>query len=93
MSARNKKKLDYKQLKISGDYQYLSEEEQEEEQEEKQDKKQEEQKKQDKKPFDPEKTIKWMFDAHVNKEVFQKYFKLQKPSLMYKVLRTLNEYV
>ena len=45
MSARNKKKLDYKQLKISGDYQYLSEEEQEEEQEEKQDKKQEEQKK------------------------------------------------
>ena len=87
MSAKNKKKLDYKQLKISGDYQYLSEEEQEEEQEEKQDKKQ------DKKPFDPEKTIKWLFDAHVNKEVSQKYFKLQKPSLMYKVLRTLNEYV
>ena len=32
-----------------------------------------------------------MFDAHVNKEVFQKYFKLQKPSLMYKVLHTLND--
>ena len=32
-----------------------------------------------------------MFDAHVNEEVFQKYFKLQKPSLMYKVLRTLND--
>ena len=36
----------------------------------------------------------WMInkeDAHVNDQVFQKYFKLQKPSLMYKVLRTLND--
>ena len=30
-------------------------------------------------------------DAHVIEEVFQKYFKLQKPSVMYKVLRTLND--
>ena len=30
-------------------------------------------------------------DAHVNEEIFQKYFKLQKPSLIYKVLRTLND--
>ena len=42
LSAKNKKKLDYKQLKISGDYRYSSDEEQEEEQEEKQDEKQEE---------------------------------------------------
>ena len=38
--------------------------------------------------------IEWMInkeDAHVNDELFQKYFKLQKPSLMYKVLRTLND--
>ena len=72
MSAKNKKKLDYKQLKISGDSRYSSDKEQEE---------------QDKKPFDLEKTI----DAHVNEEIFQKYFKLQKPSLVYKVLRTLND--
>ena len=35
--------------------------------------------------------IEWMInkdDAHENEEVFQKYFKLQKPSLMYKVLYT-----
>ena len=72
MSAKNKKKLDYKQLKISGDSRYSSDKEQEE---------------QDKKPFDLEKTI----DAHVNEEIFQKYFKLQKPSLVYKVLRALND--
>ena len=30
-------------------------------------------------------------ETHVNQEIFQKYFKIQKPSLMYKVLRTLND--
>ena len=30
-------------------------------------------------------------DGHVNQEIFQKYFKIQKPSLMYKVLRTIND--
>ena len=86
LSAKNKKKLDYKHLKISGDSRYSSDEEQEEQEEEEQEEK-EEQEKQDKKPSDLEKTI----DAHVNEEIFQKYFKLQKPSLMYKVLRTLND--
>ena len=42
LSAKNKKKLDYKQLKISGDYRYSSDEEQEEQ--EKQEEKQEKQK-------------------------------------------------
>ena len=82
MSAKNKKKLDYKQLKISGDYQYSSDEEQEE------------QEKQDKKPFDPKENIKWMInkeDTHVNKEIFKKYFQLESPSLMYKVLRGTND--
>ena len=81
LSAKNKKKLDYKQLKISVDSRYSSGEEQEEQEEQK------EQEKQDKKPFDLEETI----DEHVNEKIFQKYFKLQKPSLMYKVLRTLND--
>ena len=62
MIAKNKKKLDYKQLKISGDYQYSSDEEQEE------------QEKQDKKPFDPKENIKWMInkeDTHVNEEILK----------------------
>ena len=46
MSAKDKKKLDYKQLKISDDYRYLSDEEQEEEQEKQ---KEEQEEKQDKK--------------------------------------------
>ena len=41
LSAKNKKKFDYKQLKISDDYRYSSDEEQEKEQEKEQDKKQE----------------------------------------------------
>ena len=64
LSPKNKKKLDYKQLKISGDYRYSSDEEQEE---------QEEQEKQDKKPFHPEENIEWMIskeDTLVNKEMF-----------------------
>ena len=44
MSAKNKKKLDYKQLKISGDSRYSSDEELEQEKQ----KKQEEQEEQDK---------------------------------------------
>ena len=91
MSAKNKKRLDYKQLKISGDYRYLSEEEQEEREEQKE---QEEQEKQDKKPFHLEENIEWMInkeDTHVNKEIFKKYFQLESPSLMYKVLRGTND--
>ena len=30
-------------------------------------------------------------DKHVSQEIFQKYFKIQKPSLMYKVLRTMDD--
>ena len=45
LSAKNKKKLDYKHLKISGDYLYSSDEEQEEQEEQKE---QEQQEKQDK---------------------------------------------
>ena len=87
-----KKKFDYKQLKISGDSRYSSDEEQEEEQEEQEEQK--EQKEQDKKTFDPEKVIEWVINkegTHVSQEIFQKYFKIQSPSLMYKVLRTIND--
>ena len=43
MSAKNKKKLDYKQLKISGDYRYLSDEEEKEQEKQKEQEEQEEQ--------------------------------------------------
>ena len=42
LSAKNKKKLDYKQLRLSDNYLYSSEEEQEEEQEKQEEKQQEE---------------------------------------------------
>ena len=86
-----KKKLDYKQLKISDDYRYSSDEEQEEQEEQKE---QEERKKQDKKPFHPEENIEWMINkenTHVSKEIFRKYFQLESPSLMYEVLRKTND--
>ena len=50
--------------------------------------------KQDKKTINTDEYIDWMIDkedAHVNQELFQKYFKIQKPSLMYKVLRLIND--
>ena len=55
LSAKNKKKLDYKQLKISGDSRYLPDEEQEEQDEqaeqEKQEEKQEKQKEESESKF------------------------------------------
>ena len=30
-------------------------------------------------------------DAHVNNELFRKHFKVEKPSLMYEVLRKTND--
>ena len=86
MSTKNKKKIDYKQLRLSDNYQYSSEEEQE--------KQEEKQEKQDRKLPDPNEVVEWMInkeDTHVNNEIFEKYFKIQRPSLMYKVLRRRND--
>ena len=74
---KNKRKLDYKQLRLD-DHQYSSGEEQEE-QEEKQEKQEEKQKKQDKKPFNPEEIIEWMINREklpINNELFKKHFKV-----------------
>ena len=92
MRAKNKKKLDYKQLRLSDNYLYSSEEEKEEEQE-KLEEKQEDKKKQDKKPFDLDEVIEWMINkerAPINNELFKKYFKVQKTIVMYKVLYETN---
>ena len=88
LSVENKRKLDYKQLKLSDAYQYLSEEEQE-----KQEEKQKEQKKQDKKPFDLNKFIEQIVDREglpINNELFKKHFKLEKSIFVYKVLFETN---
>ena len=87
LSAKNKKKLDYKQIKISGDSWYASDEEQEEQE------KQEEQEEQDKKSFDRNKFIEQIINREglpINNELFKKHFKLEKPILMYKVLYETN---
>ena len=85
LSAKKEKKASLQTIKLNDDYWYKSDEEQEE---------QEEQNKQDKKQFDIEENIEWMInkeDTHVNKEIFKKYFQLESPSLMYKVLRGTND--
>ena len=63
------------------------------EEEQEQEEKQEEQKKQDKKPYNPEEVIKWMINREklpINNELFKKYFKPERPILMYKVLYETN---
>ena len=85
LSAKKEKKASLQTIKLNDDYRYKSDEEQGE---------QEEQNKQDKKQFDIEENIEWMInkeDTHVNKEMFKKYFQLESPSLMYKVLRGTND--
>ena len=95
LSAKNKKKLDYKQLSLSDNYLYSSEEEQEKEQEKQEEKqeKQEKQNNQDKKPFDPDEVIEWIINREkppINNELFKKRFKVQEPIVMYKVLYKAN---
>ena len=95
MSAKNKKKIDYIQLRLSDDYWYTSEEEQEEEQEEskmknkmKNKNKTRRTKKQDKKPFNPKEVTEWMINREklpISNELFKKHFKFQNPIVMYKV--------
>ena len=72
----------------------IEEKEIEEKRKEDRERKKEKQKRQDRKPFHPEEITEWMInkeDAHVNNEIFQKYFQVQKPSLMYKVLNETRD--
>ena len=94
LSAKNKIKLNYKQLRLSDEYLSSSEEEQEKQEEKQEEKLKEKQEKQDRKIINTDEYNEWMTnkeDAHINNEIFEKYFKLQKPSLMFEVLRTLND--
>ena len=76
LDAENRTKLDYKKLRLS-DYQYLSEEEQEEQ----------------KPTKDDYKTlIKHIIDeeTNINDDLFNKYFKFQRPSDMLTLLNKTN---
>ena len=77
LNASNKKKLDYKKLRLSDNYQYSSEEEQEDEQG-----------KQDEKAIDANKFNELIIkeETGINRELFMKHFKIQRPSDMFKHL-------
>ena len=81
LSAKNKKRFDYKQLKISGDSRYSSDEEQEEQKEQKSIK------------VDYKTLIKQITDEEkdINNELFKKYFKVQRPSDMLVFLKRTND--
>ena len=71
LDSKNKKKLNYKKLRLSDNYQYSSEKEEEEEEQ--------------KPTKDDYKTlIKQITDEEtdINDEIFKKYFKVQRPSDM-----------
>ena len=100
LSAKNKKKLDYKQLKISGDYQHSSDEEQEEQEEqkaEKQDKKQDEKQEKEleeqKEESEESKFLKYIENKSkgISYILFNYYFNFKQPSALAKILFEIKD--
>ena len=94
LSAKNKIKLNQKQLRLSDEYLYSSEEEQEKQnkKQEKREEKQEE--KQDKKPFDLDDLIELIINREklpINNELLKKHFNLENPNFMYKALNETKD--
>ena len=91
LDTRNRIKYDYKKLKLTDYYQYLSEEEHEEEQEEEQEGEQEE--KQEETISDVSKFNKWINkkETSINTEIFTKHFNFQRPSDMFNFLNNIND--
>ena len=85
LSGNNKKKFDYKKLRLSDNYLYLSEKEQEEEQEE--------QEKQNKKTTDLSKFNEWTNkkETDINRKLFKNHFFFQTPSELLKNLYKTND--
>ena len=81
LSAKNKTKLNYKQLRLSDEYVYSSEEEQEEQEEQKPTK------------VDYKTLIKQITDEEtdISDEIFKKYFKVKRPSDMLMFLNKTND--
>ena len=78
LDAKNKKKLDYKKLRLSDNYLYSSEEEQEG---------------QEKTKTDMNEIIKYITKEEIdlNEEIFKKYFNFQRPSDMLMFLNKTND--
>ena len=79
LDAKNKKKLNYKKLRLSDNYQYSSEKEEEEEQKPTKD--------------DYKTLIKQIIDeeTNINDDLFNKCFKFQRPSNMLALLNKAND--
>ena len=97
LTAKNKKKLDYKKLRLSDNYLYLSEEEQQEEEKGKEIfpiKSDDKTKQQTSKKSTKDDLIalnKWIIDEDINDELFNKYFNFQSPSDMLMYLNKTND--
>ena len=89
LDTKNKKKLDYKKLRLSY-YKYLSEEDQEEQEEQKE---QEEQEEQEKTKTDIDKFSKYIAEKEtdINEELSTRHFGFQKPSDIFNSLIDTND--
>ena len=87
LDTENRKKFDYKKLRLTDDYLYLSEEEQ---LTSKEFNKKESPKKPAKTDFDELNDQIIKEETEINQELFKNYFKFQKPSAMFKNLYNLN---
>ena len=89
LDTKNKKKLDYKKLRLSY-YKYLSEEDQEEQEEQKE---QEEQEEQEKTKNDIDKFSKYIAEKEtdINEELSTRHFGFQKPSDIFNSLIDTND--
>ena len=91
LDTENRKKLDYKKLRLTDDYQYPSEEEDEQQQQtSKEFNKKEPLEKQTETDFDKlnEQIIKE--EKEINEELFKNYFNFQRPTTLLKALYNLN---
>ena len=85
LTAKNKKLLHYKKLRLTDDYQYESEEEKEQQTSKKPDKKLTKGRASNFNEWVNRK------ESDINSEIFQKYFSFQRPSDMLKILYTTND--
>ena len=93
LSAKNKKKLDCKQLKISGDYWYPSDEKQEEQEEQEKQEKQEEKQEKQKEESEESKFLKYIKNKSevINYVWFNYYFDFIQPSDLAKKLLEIKD--
>ena len=79
LDTENRTKLDYKKLRLTDDYEYLSEEEKEQAQE--------------KRITDANEFNEWIIkkETDINKALFKRYFNFQRPSDIFSFLNKIND--